>query len=148
MNQAQHTPLERVVAFYETISPERLPELASLYTEQAYFKDPFNEVEGSEAILAIFRHMYATTREPRFRVERALASAEAPEAFLIWVFEFSLKNDPPGKTRRIRGASHLRFAEDGRVSWHRDYWDAAEELYETLPLLGGLMRWLKRRMRA
>ena len=28
---------------------------------------------------------------------------------------------------------------------HRDYWDAAEELYEKLPILGGLMRWLKRR---
>jgi steroid delta-isomerase len=27
---------------------------------------------------------------------------------------------------------------------HRDYWDAAEELYEKLPLVGALMRWLKR----
>ena len=27
---------------------------------------------------------------------------------------------------------------------HRDYLDAAEELYEKLPLLGGLMRLLKR----
>jgi steroid delta-isomerase len=27
---------------------------------------------------------------------------------------------------------------------HRDYWDAAEELYEKLPA-GRLMRWLKRR---
>ncbi len=44
----------------------------------------------------------------------------------------------------IRGASHLRFAGDGRIAMHRDYWDAAEELYEKLPLLGALMRWLKR----
>jgi hypothetical protein len=27
---------------------------------------------------------------------------------------------------------------------HRDYWDAAEELYEKLPVVGSLMRWLKR----
>jgi len=32
-----------------------------------------------------------------------------------------------------------------RVAVHRDYWDAAEELYEKLPVLGSLMRWLKRR---
>jgi len=31
------------------------------------------------------------------------------------------------------------------VSLHRDYWDAAEELYEQIPVLGGFMRWLKRR---
>ena len=41
-------------------------------------------------------------------------------------------------------ASHMRFAADGRVVYHRDYWDAAEELYEKLPVLGPLMRWLKR----
>ena len=34
---------------------------------------------------------------------------------------------------------------DGRIALHRDYWDAAEELYEKLPVLGVLMRWLKSR---
>jgi hypothetical protein len=32
-----------------------------------------------------------------------------------------------------------------RISLHRDYWDAAEELYEKLPWVGALMRWLKKR---
>jgi hypothetical protein len=34
---------------------------------------------------------------------------------------------------------------DGLITVHRDYWDAAEELYEKLPLVGGVMRWLKAR---
>jgi hypothetical protein len=34
------------------------------------------------------------------------------------------------------------------VRLHRDYWDAAGELYAQLPLLGALMRWLQRRLRA
>jgi hypothetical protein len=38
--------------------------------------------------------------------------------------------------------------EAGRITVHRDYWDAAEELYEKLPLVGRLMRWLKRRANA
>jgi hypothetical protein len=33
------------------------------------------------------------------------------------------------------------------ITEHRDYWDAAEELYEKIPVLGGLMRWLKKRAR-
>ena len=44
----------------------------------------------------------------------------------------------------IQGASHIRFAADGRVVYHRDYWDAAEERYGKLPVLGILMRWLRR----
>jgi hypothetical protein len=45
----------------------------------------------------------------------------------------------------VRGASHVVFNESGLVTMHRDYWDAAEELYEKLPVLGGVMRWLKKR---
>jgi hypothetical protein len=45
----------------------------------------------------------------------------------------------------VRGASHVVFNEQGLVTMHRDYWDAAEELYEKLPVVGGVMRWLKKR---
>lgn len=40
-------------------------------------------------------------------------------------------------------ASDIRFAADGRVVYHRDYWDAADERYAKLPALGILMRWLR-----
>jgi len=45
----------------------------------------------------------------------------------------------------VRGASHLVLDEQGLVTLHRDYWDVAEELYEKLPVVGALMRWLKKR---
>lgn len=37
---------------------------------------------------------------------------------------------------------HIRFDAAGMVALHCDSWDAAEELYEKLPVLEGLMRWL------
>lgn len=39
----------------------------------------------------------------------------------------------------------MSFAAGGRASYHRGY-DAAGELYEWLPVLGGVTRWLKKRM--
>jgi hypothetical protein len=42
----------------------------------------------------------------------------------------------------------LKLDAQGLITWHRDYWDAAEELYEKLPVLGGLMRWVKKRTSA
>ena len=35
-----------------------------------------------------------------------------------------------------------------QVNYHRDYWDAAEELYMKLPVLGMLMRGLRRALAA
>ena len=48
----------------------------------------------------------------------------------------------------IRGATHLEFDTDGKVMLHRDYWDAAEELYARLPVLKWLMRALARQAAA
>ncbi|MFM8557948.1 MAG: hypothetical protein ACKODG_17565, partial [Betaproteobacteria bacterium] len=50
------------------------------------------------------------------------------------------------RAQQIRGATWLEFDDEGRVTLHRDYWDAAEELYEKLPVIGSMARWLKRRL--
>jgi hypothetical protein len=64
---------------------------------------------------------------------------------MTWEFRFGFKKFKQDEQQVILGATHLVFSEAGLVTLHRDYWDAAEELYEKLPLVGGLMRWLKRR---
>jgi len=46
----------------------------------------------------------------------------------------------------VAGVSRVVLADDGRVSEHIDYWDAAGELYSQFPVIGGLMRWLRRRL--
>jgi len=137
--------LARIVALYEGLSPAALPQLATIYTNDCRFKDPFNDVQGVPAIRRIFEHMYATLDAPRFVVHERIAQGE--QCFLTWDFVFRLKS---GSRQEIvvRGSSHLRLAADGRICMHRDYWDVAEELYEKLPLLGALMRWLRRRMAA
>lgn len=134
--------LERVRAFFESITPESAARIDEIYAPDAYFKDPFNEVRGVAEIRRIFEHMFAQLAEPRFVIRDTVA--QGADAFLTWDFRFRLRRFRDTE-QVIHGASHLRFAPDGRVCFHRDYWDAAEELYEKLPFLGGLMRWLKRR---
>lgn len=137
--------LQRLVDFYQTLSPQTLAHLAQIYAPGAFFKDPFNEVHGLAAIAAIFGHMFVQVDQPRFVVHSRIARGD--EAFLTWDFEFRMKRLVAG-TQTVRGATHLRFDANGLVCMHRDYWDAAEELYEKLPLLGGLMRLLKRASRS
>ena len=135
------TELERLVQFYENLNMASLAHLPTIYARDARFKDPFNEVRGIEPITAIFLHMYEQVDEPRFIVgTRVLQGADA---FLAWDFTFRMKRFSHAR-QCIRGATHFRFDAAGAVAVHRDYWDAAEELYEKFPVLGGLMRWLKR----
>ncbi len=133
--------LNRLIGFFEHIDIANVDRLHDVYTADAWFKDPFNEVRGIDAITRIFRHMFDQVDAPRFVVTNAVLQGE--QAFLTWDFLFRMKRFS-GDEQCIRGATHVRFADDGRVCFHRDYWDAAEELYEKLPLLGSLMRTLKR----
>ncbi len=138
------TPIDRLVYFYENLSVASLVAgLQDLYAADAAFKDPFNEVRGVPAIAAIFAHMYQQVDAPRFVVLARMAQGQ--EVFLTWEMRFGMKRFVKGE-QVIRGASHFRFDDSGKVCLHRDYWDAAEELYEKLPVLGALMRWLKRRV--
>ncbi len=135
--------VERIVGFYESLSPAALDRLGDFYTDDARFKDPFNEVHGIAAIRGVFEHMYTSLHEPRFVVTERVV--DGTQCFLVWEFRFRFRRFDTQTEQVVRGGSHLRLAADGRIADHRDYWDAAEELYEKLPAVGALMRWLKRR---
>jgi len=147
MPSASATPaLESLVAFYEHFSPASIERFGEFYSAEAYFKDPFNEVRGLAALQHIFRHMFEQLDAPRFViVERVV---DAGGAVLVWEFHFRLRSWKPAETQTIRGVSHLKFDADGKVCWHRDYWDAAEELYAKMPLIGAVIRGLQKKLAA
>ena len=133
----------RLIAFFEALTPQSLAGLADIYAADAQFKDPFNDVQGLDAIRGVFAHMFVALRQPRFVITRQVT--QSGDCFITWDFYFYLGNYRRDVEQKITGATHLVFDSEGLVRVHRDYWDAAEELYEKLPLVGSLMRWLKRR---
>jgi steroid delta-isomerase len=136
--------LYRVIDFFQSISADSARTVSLIYTDDVWFKDPFNEVQGLEQVSHIFTHMFEQVDAPRFVVTHSMLQDD--QAFLTWDFLFRMRRFSDDE-QCIRGATHVRFASDGRVAYHRDYWDAAEELYEKLPVVGSLMRWLKTRAR-
>lgn len=134
--------LDRLIAAFESLAPDSVDALAGLYAEDATFRDPFNDVRGRASVARIFGHMFEQVGSPRFEVHSAMC--DGADAWLDWTMHFTMR----GQVLRIEGATRLRFDDAGRVAEHRDYWDAAQELYEKLPLLGALMRTLRRRLGA
>lgn len=134
--------LDDLISCYESITEDTVAKLVARYAPDAYFKDPFNEVTGQAAIARIFSHMFTQVESPRFKVVERLEGGNA--AMLVWEFTFGKES----ARRLIRGATHLKFNEEGHACFHRDYWDAAEELYEKLPVLAWLMCGLKRLIKA
>jgi hypothetical protein len=137
------TRTAEVATYFETLTPARVADLGQFYAPQARFKDPFNEVQGVHEVKRIFEHMYVALEAPHFVITGSMV--DGAQAFLTWDFKFTFRRFDTQNLQTIRGGTHLQYDLNGLITVHRDYWDAAEELYEKLPVLGGVMRWLKAR---
>jgi len=132
----------RYAAFLERIEAGNLDELGALTTADVHFKDPFNDVRGRARMIRVFAEVFAVADEVRFAV-RDLACGEGV-AFLLW--DFACRPKRGGGTWTFRGVSELRFDGAGRVTEHIDHFDAGGQFYAKLPLIGPLVRFVRRRL--
>lgn len=132
----------RYAAFFDTLSRQRLSQLDALFAPDAHFRDPFNDVRGMVAIRHVFDHMYATIERPRFAVLHRATAGDV--AYLKWRFTGALR----GRQIEFVGLSEVRFNPQGLVTEHLDYWDAGAVVYERVPILGALVRVVRRRLSA
>lgn len=138
--------VDALVPFYEQLRPEDVTRFDQYYRHDARFRDPFNHVSSVDGIKRIFSHMFTQVNDPAFRITKVIVGQG--DAILFWTFHFRFKSMGCKAAQSLEGVTHLVFDEQGLVTLHRDYWDAAEELYGRLPVIGSLMRGLQRMIRA
>jgi hypothetical protein len=135
--------LARFREFYGTFSAAWLPRLDELYAPGFRFRDPFHAIDGDlPALRAYLGRVLTAVAESRFVIEDTALGADG--AYVRWRWEWRRRARDP--QRIAPGISHLRLAADGRITHHHDLFDAAEGVYEALPVLGPVLRAIKRRI--
>ena len=128
-------------AYLERVQPDTLGELDQFVHQDVRFKDPFNDERGIEAMRAILADLYETIRDIKFTVRNKIGND--PEVMILWTLSGELRNKP----WTLDGASHLTLDENGLLTSHIDYWDAASGFYEYFPIIGWPLRAIRRRLR-
>ncbi len=131
---------DRYRCFLESLTAERLDELVDYVSPNVRFRDPFNDITGPAALRRLFAHMFATVEDIRFEVTDLMQQDRL--CFMSWTLTGRLR----GRAWTVEGMSRVAFDPQGRVCEHSDYWDAASQFYERLPLLGRLIAALRRRV--
>lgn len=132
--------LERICEFYAEFNQAGLWQLSELYAEDCVFCDPVQEVKGLDGLVLYFDRMAASLNFCRFEFHSRIE--ESDHAFLSWTMHFSHPRLRNGATLALDGASELYFA-NGKILRQRDYYDMGAMLYENLPLLGKLIKFIK-----
>jgi hypothetical protein len=140
MTEVAHEP--PVIALFKEVFARLTPEsempLAELCATDIVFEDPLHHVRGLDALVAYFKRLNAKVESVEFAFGQQVVSAG--EAALTWVM--TIRTRRPRRTIVVPGVSVLRFGD--RITHQRDYFDVGGMLYERLPLLGWVLRRVKR----
>jgi hypothetical protein len=134
------TRFKQIICWFENLTPQTLDLINTIYSAEATFRDPFNNIVGRAGVTQVYQHMFDSLQQPRFIITNTVM--QDLQAFVSWDFNFELR----GRLFKIEGCTQFILNAQGLIETHRDYWDVAEELYEKIPLLGSLMRFLKRKL--
>jgi steroid delta-isomerase len=115
----------------------------ALCTETVIFHDPFNDTVGKPGLRHIFADMFKSTKEPRTEVIELFGGG------LRWIIKWRFTAGLPviGNVDTL-GLTELTLAEDGRVASHIDYWDSGPVIYGKIPVLGAIVRSIRKRLSA
>lgn len=135
-------PVERFKETYNRLNARSLHLLAGLYSEHVVFQDPFHRVEGLDALRSYFTALYSRTESCSFVFHEELV--DPGSAVLIWTMSLTHPRLNGGEPIQVPGATHIRFGDT--IHYHRDYFDGGALIYEHLPVVGALVRAIKRRV--
>ena len=137
-------PIDRFVDYFEGLTHEDVARIGDYYTSDVHFVDPFSDFRGLGTLAGIFNGMFTKMRDYRLEVhEHGMISDDT--GFIRWTMSGYVKQ--LGKDPWIvEGSSLVRFNEDGLVREHIDYWDAASQMYERLPVIGWVLRKIRQKL--
>jgi len=133
--------LEKLKYAFKDLNNANWSELDEIYADNVIFKDPIHEIKGLVAVEEYFSNISTDLLECRFEYLDQVTSDNT--AYLKWVMHF--KHPRLGSDIiDVRGVSHIRWNE--KIEYHEDFYDVGAMLYERLPIIGAVARWLKSRL--
>ena len=133
--------IDRFKQTFRSLHASDLSRLRSIYSDRIVYRDPVQEIRGLVGLEDYYTAMCADLDQCRYEFLDQLVGDSS--AYLKWILHF---RHPKLGTRPIsvRGVSQLGLGES--IEFHEDFYDVGAMLYEQLPLLGNLTRWLRLRL--
>ena len=129
---------------FKSLSSENLHRLAEIYTDDIRFVDPAHEINGLDNLRSYFEKLYANATSVDFDFHEPMRLEQ--RGYVQWIMHFSHPRLQSGRVIEVPGSSFLHFSDSDKVFHHRDYFDLGSMLYQHLPVLGGVVRSINRRL--
>ena len=136
----------RAIAFFEDLSLATLDRVDEFYAENVRFEDPMVTLDGRDRMRAYYANIYRNDPKLRWEFPEVVGDPRGPSLALAWIMHMQVDGLNGGRPIAVDGISRLRFDDAGGCVFHRDYFDMGAFVYENVPVLGGAVKFVKRRL--
>jgi len=139
---AKQLLLNNFKAFYQNSAELHLEQIDALYTQDIEFRDPLHTTLGILALKSYMKNLYANSRDIRFEYTDELYGENW--ATISWLMHFRHPSLAGGKLISVRGITQIRFTD--RIFYHEDFYDLGAMIYQHVPILGRIIRFINQRI--
>lgn len=136
-------PEEKTVHVWNELRKDKLAILDNYYAKDLVFEDPLGRIEGLDAMKKYYSVMYENVSDIRFDFSKVIKQNN--EYFFRWKMTLRSTKLNGGEDIVVEGGSMILFNQEGLVTYHRDFFDMGEMIYEHIPLLRTVIKSIKGR---
>lgn len=147
-SEAEKAALSRFTAFLQGIGTvEYVRENTSkVYAQDAFLDDTLIVHRGAAEIEKYFVKTSQTMTSYQVTIDDVAKSNG--HYYVRWTMVFAAPALSGGKPVHSIGISHVCFNQEGKVVVHQDFWDSGKNFYAHLPVVGGAVGFVKKRLEA
>lgn len=138
------SPLQQSKDFFQKLSLENIDLVDQFYAADTVFQDPIHRVVGAKSVKEYYKALYSNVKSIRFEYGKGIESGSTVS--LEWKMFLVTDAIANGQEITVDGVSLIKFNKEGKAIEHRDYFDMGEFIYERVPVLGSIIRYIKKRM--
>ena len=137
--------VEKIKYFFANLSATNIDLVDTFYHSEAHFIDPLVDLSGGSKIKAYYSHIYQPVEEIKFEFTDFICEGQKISAF--WTMHLQAPKLNHGKLFSVPGISHLVFDPQTQlVKYQRDYYDVGDFIYERIPVLSIIIKWIKTKL--
>ena len=116
-------------------------ETKNTYAESIYFNDTLVTINNRQELIKYLEQTQQQIQSLSFSV---LNVFEKDNDLLVqWKMRTEFEILGQQSDIETIGISHLRFDQHGKITLHQDYWDSTHGFFQHIPMIGGILQWIK-----
>ena len=131
--------------FFYKLQKDTMYLVDQFYAEDMHFIDPIVEFHNRAEMKHYYESSYSGAESVAFEVPSVINQGD--EQVVIWIMTLKAKALNKGKPIIVYGSSHIKYNDEGKAVYHRDYFDMGEMIYDHVPFVRGMVNFVDNRMR-